>query len=79
MSWYADRAVLAAIYQATELYWITDSSPAHRDTLAFLNARLQHAHSLRTSLWGTLNRVLTLSDAAAATASTVFRASRNAY
>lgn len=39
-NYYTKRALLAAAYAATVLYWLEDSSPGHRDTRAFLDRRL---------------------------------------
>lgn len=39
-SWYTKRASLGAIYLATLLYWLADSSPENERTLAFLDRRL---------------------------------------
>ncbi len=39
-AWYTKRAQLAAIYTATVLYWLRDSSEGDADTLAFLDRRL---------------------------------------
>jgi ubiquinone biosynthesis protein COQ9 len=39
-SFYTKRATLAAIYAATLLYWLEDSSPDFSDTRAFLGRRL---------------------------------------
>lgn len=39
-SWYTKRAILAAVYSATVLYWLRDSSDDDADTLAFLDRRL---------------------------------------
>ncbi|MSP05819.1 MAG: COQ9 family protein [Acetobacteraceae bacterium] len=39
-SWYTKRVSLAAIYGATVLFWLRDTSPKEADTLAFLNRRL---------------------------------------
>jgi ubiquinone biosynthesis protein COQ9 len=39
-SWYTKRATLAAVYTATMLYWLDDSSEQSADTLAFLRRRL---------------------------------------
>lgn len=39
-SWYTKRATLAAVYSATTLYWLDDSSEDGADTLAFLRRRL---------------------------------------
>lgn len=39
-SWYTKRAILAAAYKATLLYWLTDDSPDDADTIAFLDRRL---------------------------------------
>src|ERR1700712_5298787 len=39
-SWYTKRAILAAVYSATVLYWLRDSSPDDAPTLAFLDRRL---------------------------------------
>ena len=39
-SWYTKRATLTAIYGATLLYWLRDTSDDNSDTLAFLDRRL---------------------------------------
>lgn len=39
-SWYTKRASLGAIYAATLLYWLRDTSPDDAATLAFLDRRL---------------------------------------
>jgi ubiquinone biosynthesis protein COQ9 len=39
-SWYTKRAILAAVYSATVLYWLRDTSEDDADTLAFLDRRL---------------------------------------
>ncbi|MDP9096931.1 MAG: COQ9 family protein, partial [Pseudomonadota bacterium] len=39
-SWYTKRAILAAIYGATLLYWLRDNSDADENTMAFLDRRL---------------------------------------
>ncbi|MBV8096409.1 MAG: COQ9 family protein [Acetobacteraceae bacterium] len=39
-SWYTKRAILAGIYSATMLYWLSDQSEEDADTLAFLDRRL---------------------------------------
>jgi len=49
-AWYTKRAQLAAIYTATVLYWLRDSSEGDADTLAFLDRRLAttaRLHGLR--------------------------------
>jgi ubiquinone biosynthesis protein COQ9 len=40
-SWYTKRATLAAIYTATLLYWLHDTSPDNEPTLLFLDRRLK--------------------------------------
>ena len=39
-SWYTKRAILAAVYSATVLYWLRDTSQDNAETLAFLDRRL---------------------------------------
>jgi ubiquinone biosynthesis protein COQ9 len=39
-SWYTKRAILAAVYSATVLYWLRDMSEDDAATLAFLDRRL---------------------------------------
>ncbi len=41
MSWYSKRAILAAVYAATLLFWLRDDSEGSADTLAFLDRRLE--------------------------------------
>jgi len=38
--WYTKRAILAAVYSATVLYWLSDTSDDDAATLAFLDRRL---------------------------------------
>ena len=45
-SFYTKRSTLAAIYAATLLYWLGDSSPDFADTRAFLDRRLAGAASI---------------------------------
>ncbi len=40
MSWYTKRATLAAVYAATVLFWLRDTSEDDAATLAFLDRRL---------------------------------------
>ena len=52
-SWYTKRATLAAIYAATLLFWLGDTSEDDADTLAFLDrqlARLGRVGRLRSRL-----------------------------
>ena len=39
-SWYTKRAILTAVYTATVLYWLRDTSEDNAATLAFLDRRL---------------------------------------
>jgi ubiquinone biosynthesis protein COQ9 len=39
-SWYTKRAILVAVYSATVMYWLRDTSEDDVDTLAFLDRRL---------------------------------------
>jgi ubiquinone biosynthesis protein COQ9 len=39
-SWYTKRAILTAVYSATVLYWVRDSSEDDAATLAFLDRRM---------------------------------------
>jgi ubiquinone biosynthesis protein COQ9 len=39
-SWYTKRAILAAVYTSTVLYWLHDASEDDAETLAFLDRRL---------------------------------------
>ncbi len=40
-SWYTKRAILAAVYSATLLFWLRDHSEDATDTLEFLDRRLK--------------------------------------
>lgn len=40
MSWYTKRTILAAVYSATILFWLRDTSDDDEATLAFLDRRL---------------------------------------
>jgi len=45
-SFYTKRLTLAAIYAATLLYWLEDSSPDFSDTRAFLERRLSEVAAI---------------------------------
>eukprot|EP01136_Pigoraptor_vietnamica_P006932 Opistho-1_new@40503 len=45
-SWYTKRAALAAIYNATELVMVQDTSPEYQDTWRFLRSRLDDARAV---------------------------------
>lgn len=70
--------VMATIFQAAELYWLTDSSPERRNTRNFIYSRLDDAHSAREKLSSSFSNIMALYDASTATASTLFRA-RTSY
>lgn len=40
-NWYTKRGLLSAVYIATELFMLTDTSPGHAETWAFLERRLK--------------------------------------
>lgn len=40
-NWYSKRASLAAVYSATVLYWMGDTSEGHRDTIEFIDRRIE--------------------------------------
>ena len=40
-SWYTKRAILTAVYTATVLYWLRDTSEDNAATLAFLDRRIE--------------------------------------
>lgn len=42
LSWYSKRASLSAVYGATVLYWLGDSSEDHAATWAFLDRRIEN-------------------------------------
>jgi ubiquinone biosynthesis protein COQ9 len=59
-SWYTKRAILAAVYSATVLYWLRDTSEDDAATLAFLDRRLADVGRigrLRGRVNGLLNRL----------------------
>ncbi|WP_244909243.1 COQ9 family protein [Nitrospirillum viridazoti] len=41
-NYYTKRALLAAVQTATVLYWLSDRSPDHADTWAFLDRRIEN-------------------------------------
>eukprot|EP00850_Spirogloea_muscicola_P004940 SM000022S07154 [mRNA] locus=s22:269915:270899:+ [translate_table: standard] len=45
--YYARRALLGGVYHATELYMLTDFSPAYRDTWMFLDRQIEGVLELR--------------------------------
>jgi ubiquinone biosynthesis protein COQ9 len=40
LNWYTKRATLSAVYGATVLYWLGDTSPGHQATWEFLDRRI---------------------------------------
>ena len=46
LAWYSKRGILAGVYGATELFLLTDRSPGHEATWAFLRRRLDDAEQL---------------------------------
>jgi ubiquinone biosynthesis protein COQ9 len=42
INWYSKRATLSAVYSATVLYWLGDSSENNADTWAFLDRRISN-------------------------------------
>jgi ubiquinone biosynthesis protein COQ9 len=40
VNWYTKRATLSAVYGATVLYWLGDTSPGHQATWEFLDRRI---------------------------------------
>lgn len=54
-NWYTRRAVLAAIYNTTELVMMQDSSPDFEDTWRFLENRINDAMNMghtANQVWG---------------------------
>ncbi|KAJ6805601.1 ubiquinone biosynthesis protein COQ9-B, mitochondrial [Iris pallida] len=47
IDWYVKRTVLGAIYSTSEVYMVTDHSPAFRDTWSFLDNRIKDAFDLQ--------------------------------
>ncbi|SDE58903.1 ubiquinone biosynthesis protein COQ9 [Paracoccus isoporae] len=41
VNWYSKRATLAAVYSASVLYWLGDSSAGHADTRGFIDRRIE--------------------------------------
>ncbi len=41
-NWYSKRATLSAVYSATVLFWLGDTSDDHADTWAFLDRRIEN-------------------------------------
>ena len=61
MSWYSKRATLAAVYTATVLFWLHDTSEDDAATLAFLDRRLAgvgRIGKLRARLTGGVHRLV---------------------
>ncbi|KAM4018384.1 ubiquinone biosynthesis protein COQ9, mitochondrial [Anomaloglossus baeobatrachus] len=50
VSWYTRRAVLAGIYNTTELVMMQDTSPDYEDTWSFLHNRISEAMSMGESV-----------------------------
>ncbi|KAA8523347.1 hypothetical protein F0562_009770 [Nyssa sinensis] len=50
VDWYMKRAALGAIYSATEVYMLTDSSPDFNDTWVFLNGRVKDVFDMKNTI-----------------------------
>uniref|UniRef100_A0A5B6ZZS3 Ubiquinone biosynthesis protein n=1 Tax=Davidia involucrata TaxID=16924 RepID=A0A5B6ZZS3_DAVIN len=50
VDWYVKRAALGAIYSATEVYMLTDSSPDFHDTWVFLDGRVKDAFDMKKTI-----------------------------
>ena len=49
VNWYTKRATLGTVYTATVLFWLGDESPAHEDTWAFLDRRIENIMQIETA------------------------------
>jgi ubiquinone biosynthesis protein COQ9 len=49
INWYTKRATLAAVYGATVLYWLGDTSEGHAATWAFLDRRIGDVMKIETA------------------------------
>ncbi|XP_075979194.1 ubiquinone biosynthesis protein COQ9-A, mitochondrial-like isoform X2 [Anticarsia gemmatalis] len=49
-NWYARRVGLAGIYKASELFYLTDSSPENSSTRSFVASRIRDAQLIQTAL-----------------------------
>lgn len=74
-----DRSVLGVTYHATELYWLTDTSPGKADTWRFLERKLQGSHAFRSGISSSLENMMTLADVASGSASSIFKSMRRSY
>lgn len=77
--WYADRAVLAAMYHSTELFWLTDSSPDSANTWAFLESNVERAQRLKVGASRAVTSTVTAKNLLGASMSAVFRSMRRSY
>jgi rpsU-divergently transcribed protein len=50
LSWYAKRLGLLGVYSSTELYLLTDTTPAHQSTWEFLDRRLEDLSAVHSAL-----------------------------
>ena len=46
LNWYTKRATLSAVYAATALYWLGDTSPGHSATWEFLDRRIENVMAI---------------------------------
>ncbi len=61
-NWYTKRALLAAVYASTLLYWFDDTSPDFEATWAFLDRRIENVMRIQ-KLRGRLDQSLAKFDA----------------
>ncbi len=61
-NWYTKRALLAAVYGSTVLYWLDDTSPGFEATWAFLDRRIENVMQIQ-KLRGQIDRSVARLDA----------------
>lgn len=79
VSWYTDRFVIGVTYNATELFWMGDTSDGRVHTWSFLERRLRETEQLRLGASNAYSRVMNFSDATFGTLATLVKSARRSY
>ena len=77
--WYADRAALAALYHATELFWVNDSTANQSATWTFLRAYAELSVGARERMGSVIDRITTAHELGTASLSALMRSMRRGY
>lgn len=77
--WYTDRAALAALYHATELFWVADRTTNQSATWTFLRAYSELSVGARMRIGNAIDRLSTAQELGSSTISALMRSLSRGY